>query len=114
MIRKAHHVKHPPLLKLLSRPEYEGSACRFSERFVTTNSARPEFRNQEQEVLQWQELVVNSSFDELCGRYYDDPPSIGISLPGLTSEEKQRLANSLRTANAAVAAMLADLEKGAK
>jgi hypothetical protein len=39
---------------------------------------------------------------------------IGISLPGLTPEEKQRLADSLRAANTAVTAMVADLEKAAK
>ena len=39
---------------------------------------------------------------------------IGISVPGLTAEEKQRLADSLRTANAAVTAMVADLDKAPK
>jgi hypothetical protein len=39
---------------------------------------------------------------------------IGISIPGLTTEEKQRLAESLRAANSAVTAMVADLDKAAK
>jgi hypothetical protein len=39
---------------------------------------------------------------------------IGISIPGLTTEEKQRLAESLCAANSAVTAMVADLDKAAK
>jgi hypothetical protein len=39
---------------------------------------------------------------------------IGISLPAMPPEERQRLAEALRTAGAALTAMVADLDKGAK
>jgi hypothetical protein len=39
---------------------------------------------------------------------------ICISIPAMSSEERQRLAESLRAAGAAIAAAVADLEKAGK
>jgi hypothetical protein len=39
---------------------------------------------------------------------------ISISIPGMTAEEKQRLAEALRAAGASINAAIADLEKAEK
>ena len=39
---------------------------------------------------------------------------ICISIPGMTTEEKQRLAESLRGVNTAISSALSDLEKAGK
>jgi hypothetical protein len=39
---------------------------------------------------------------------------ISISIPGMTAEEKQRLAGALRTAGTSLSAAIADLEKAEK